>query len=253
MVNTKEMKKVTTRLQKDVQQVQKYFAKVEEAIAKISTLVENSEVAVTSTSTVKRGPGRPRKTETATTTKVAKRGPGRPRKTDAVALTAGAKQLFDLEIQRIETNINGFNKWNKESTKEKEIWVIENGTYVAVIEGFFSSGNTGRYGVTTRLYVNPNSHLVPEALKGHIDTAAVNRIRYLETKADGLEYIEKQKAKLFNDYFQEVLPTIIANHGKKGSVYAFHLDSQIRKHFNQFKKYYDENYSQKFEKELSIT
>lgn len=205
---------------------------------------------------IQRGPGRPRKNPVATETEttVVKRGPGRPRKTEKVKSPKVVSKLstgrgrpsieeilaepltpeVQSEIDRIKDNLESYNQWRDESVDGRDIKVIENGTYLGVIEGFFSSGTSGRYGVTTRVYINPNSYLLPEELKSHIDTAAVNRIRYLETREEGLEYISKQQEKIQKDFFNEIAPRIIKDHGKKGSVYAFHLDPEVRRAFNKF-------------------
>jgi hypothetical protein len=198
---------------------------------------------------VKRGPGRPKvvkeeevvKLETTT-------GRGRPSMQDV--LTEPLSPNLKAEIKRIEENQHHFNQWSEESADNKDIWKIENATYLGVVEGFYSSGTSGRYGITTRVYVNPNSHLVPEDLKEDIDTSAVNRIRYVENKEEGTKYIEKQKIKLLEEFFNDTMPKIIKDHGKKGSVYAFHLDSNVRKQFNKLKVVYDNKYTNKTSKDL---
>lgn len=160
-------------------------------------------------------------------TKEIQRGRGRPSKVEA-----SLDNTLKDEVLRIRNHIDEYNKWWDDSEKNRNIWKIENGTYLCIIEGFYSSGETGRYGVTTRLYINPSSSILPDELKGDIHTTAVNRIRYVENKEQGLEYIERQKHKMKHEFFNETIPSIISNHGKKGSVYAFHLDDGIR---NQFK------------------
>lgn len=186
---------------------------------------------------VKRKPGRPKKNENTIVATVKKNGRGRPSIKDVI--DTPTHPLIDKEVLRIEEASHKFNKWGNYSNKEKVVFKIQNGTYLGIIEGFYSSGNSGRYGITTRLYINPDSHLVPEDLKQHIETAAVNRIRYVESKEEGLEYIEKQKAKIAQEFFSEILPRIIKDHGKKGSVYAFHLDKTVRRDFNKLKTIFD--------------
>lgn len=240
---------------------------------------KTEEVAVAqndSTDNVKRGRGRPRKI-TETIVAVIKRGPGRPKKNveDAPAASTtnvassggtstggrGRPSLEDIlaepltpelkaEISRIEENISTFNQWKKTSHKENEIWVIENATYMGIIEGFPSTGSSGKYGIKTRVFINPNSNLVPDDLKKHVNTTAVNRIRYVDSKEDGLEYIAKQKEKIADDMFTEIMPKIIKDHGKKDSVYAFHLNTEIRRGFNRLKAIYDNKYAAKLEKQL---
>jgi hypothetical protein len=205
------------------------------------------EESVVTTAVGKRG--RPRKTESATNEVVATSG-GRGRPSVQDILAEGLTPELKGDLKRIEENVHHFNKWWEESTKDKEVWKIENGSYLGVIEGFYSSGTSGRFGVTTRIYVNPNSNLVPEELKNNINTTAVNRIRYVDNKEEGISYIEKQKVKLAEDFFSEVLPKVIKDHGKKGSVYAFHLDSDVRRKFNKIKVIYDNKYATKIEKQL---
>lgn len=245
----------------------KEMSNTNEQVAKRSPGRPRKDSSAITVKLVKRGPGRPRKEVVSEPLNVVKRSPGRPKKNEVKSVTVvnrdgrGRPSLQEIlsdplssemksDLQRIEKNINKFNVWKNESTKERSIWVIENGTYMGVIEGFYSSGTSGKYGITTRVFVNPNSELVSDSLKQHIDTAAVNRIRYVETQEEGEHYIEKQRMKLVEEYFNEILPKIIKDHGKRGSVYAFHLNSEIRRNFNKLKIVYDNKYAPKIESQL---
>ncbi len=292
------IKQVGTKMQKDIENVQKLGQKLEESLEKFNQALavlegNNEEVApnvqkrkpgrpaksnkeTVAKLTVKRGPGRPKKntteevvsetpkkkpgrpkknqTETATTT-TAKRKPGRPKKNEVVAKSTnksvkGSKNA-DLvaEINRVKDDIDTYNQWAEVNDSERIMAVIENATYRGEVVGFYSKGGSGRFGVTTRVYLNPDSNLVPEELKHHITTAAVNRIRYVDTEAEGLDYIEKQKEKLKNDYFNEIMPKVLKDHGKPGSDYAFHCDKTVRRNFNQLKSLYDKEYKTEIEKE----
>jgi hypothetical protein len=180
----------------------------------------------------KRLPGRPKKQEIVIAGKVNTKNQSVVTKLPPVAMRE--------EIERIEQNSKKYNQWIDESTKTEIVAKIENGSYLGVIEGFNSSGNSGKYGITTRVYVNPNSKLVPSDLKNNINTAAVNRIRYVDSKEEGISYINRQKEKLKEDFFTEILPQIIKDHGKENSVYAFHLNNEVRKSFNKLKVAYNE-------------
>lgn len=202
---------------------------------------KNTEASTqTKITVVHRGPGRPRKTETTEQEPVvAKRSPGRPRKNaESVVAVSQNNDIISQEIEAINKDLKKYNsaKWQKEN----QMWVKENATYRAEIVGAYSNGTSGKYGITTRVYLNPQRAIIPEDLKHHISTAAVNRIRYVGNEEEGLEYIEKQKAKIVEDFFAEVMPKVIPDHGKEDSVYAFHLKPSIREAFNQLKTKFDE-------------
>lgn len=240
------LREVADVLKDGLKSLQNYNQAIEKSVKSFEAAVEilknSNEKPIQ-----KRGPGRPRKTEqpqsssvkksVITTTSKTREGRGRPSIEEI--LSEPLTEAFELEFERIKGDIDNFNMWKQEDEDGKTVWKIFNATYLGIIEGFHSSGDSGRYGVTTRVFINPNSHVVPNDLKGHIDTAAVNRIRYVENKNDGLSYIERQKSKIGEQFFNEIMPRVIRNHGKKGSDYGFHLDANIRSDMNRIKTIFD--------------
>lgn len=132
------------------------------------------------------------------------------------------------ETVRINT-LTDYNEWFNIGTERTPHQIIMNATYLASIQFLEANSKNANYSVLTRVMLNPSGAY----FKGE---SVVIRNRYLETKEEALDYMERQMEKIQNQFFFEKSPDVIPNHGNKNSYYGFYLSREDRKNYKEVLK-----------------
>lgn len=129
----------------------------------------------------------------------------------------------EQEIDRIK-NLDNVNSWYNIGTDRTPHQVIINATYLASIQFLEANSKTSNYSVLTRVMLNPSSLY----FKGE---SVVIRNRYLDTYEEAMDYMQRQMEKVKKQFFYELAPSVIPNHGNRDSYYGFYLSKQNRSEY----------------------